>query len=198
MTSAPDIIQHITGMTPNLPCLIPFDAARSSGALVLAQAAQDISGVAPDFVKQFMVMLAYVLGLSALAGGGYLLGKKGTKGNPLNVDATVSETPTHAPQSAVDELRASMAAMARENLREHNAHRDAIAKLIESGSQREMNILGAIHDLKNTVTRETLDELKDIHERLNPLEAACAALKEAVDNLKVNVATLWQRVFKRA
>lgn len=187
------ILTH--GLTPNSPFVSLFAGDWLAGAFILAQAAQDISGVRSDFVKDFMIMTAYVLGLGALAGGGYLLGKKGTKGNPVSVDATVSETPTHAPQSAVDELRANMAAFARENLREHNAHRDAIAKLIDSGNQRETNILRAIHDLQNTVTRETLDELKDIHERLNPLEAMCAALKEAVDNLKVNVATMWQRVF---
>lgn len=170
----------------------------SSFAFVLAQAAQDISGVPPVFVKDYMTMTGFVLGMAALAGGGYMLGKKGTKNNPLNVDATVSETPAHAPQSAVDELRANMAALARENLREHNAHREAIARLIESGNQRETNILRAIHELQTTVTRETLDELKDIHERLNPLEAMVAALKEAVDSIKINVATLWQRVFKRA
>lgn len=165
---------------------------------VLGQAAQDISKVDPFFVKDFMTMTAFCLGVLALAGGGYLLGKKGTKGNPVSVDATVSETPTHAPQSAVDDLRATIASMARENLREHNAHRDAIAELIKAGSHRETNILKAIHELRTTVTRETLDELKDIHQRLNPLESAVAGLKEAVEGLKSSVATLWQRVFKRA
>jgi hypothetical protein len=163
----------------------------------IAQAAQDISHVPSEFIKHFLTMLAYVLGLGALAGGGYLLGRKGTKTNPLNVDATVSEATEHAPMTAVDELRQHIESMGRENLREHNAHRAAITQLIENGCKRETNILKAIHDLQNAITRDTLKEVKDLHERINPLEQMTAALKEAVDNLKSTVATLWSRAFKR-
>jgi hypothetical protein len=165
----------------------------------LAQSSPDISSVPADFVKNFLIMFGFV----TIGAGAYIFGRRGSKGSPMHieqpvsVDATVSAAPVHAHQSAVDELRQRMEAMARENMREHNAHRDTLRALLERGNERETSILNAIHDLQTTLTRDTLDELKDIHNRLNPLEAAVSMLKEAVENIKTNIGALWARVFAK-
>ena len=207
MTSALDTLITITGMTPNLPCLIPFDAARSSGALVLAQAAQDISSVPADFVKNFIIMFGFV----TIGAGAYMFGRRGSKGNPMHleqpvsVDANVSHAPVYAHQVAVDKLRSDMEARTRENLRQHEDSAKQLATVIEAGNQRQLTILNALTEMEQRMTRSFLDELKDIHERLNPLSEQTASNKTAIEGIQGRlqhlwemIQSLWSHVFRKA
>jgi hypothetical protein len=130
--------------------------------LLLAQSAQDISSVPADDVKSFFIMLAFVLGLAALGGGGYILGKRGTKADPIHVhqpvkvDATTRAAAEHAHQSELDELRALFENERQANMEEHKSHRAALAAMLQQitdkGNSRELNIINAINEAKDSIT----------------------------------------------
>lgn len=154
---------------------------------MLAQAAQDISSVSPDFVKQFMIMFAYALGLITLASGGYWIGRKGTKGNPisieqpLGVDATVTQAPVYAHHSELEKLRQHIDAVARENLRQHQTAASQLQDVINAGHERQTTILSALGSMETRMAALLSKETKEITDRLNPLcekvASHCALIK---------------------
>lgn len=154
---------------------------------MLAQAAQDISSVDANFVKQFMIMFAYALGLLALGGGGYMLGRKGTKGNPisieqpLGVEATVTHAPIYAHKSELEAVKADIEHRTRENLRAQTEAAKALQTLLTAGSQREMNLMGALTEMEQRISALMSKETKEITDRLNPLcekvASHCALIK---------------------
>lgn len=206
MTSALDIINLIQGMTPYLPCSHPFVAAWSSGAFVLGQTPPDISSVPADFVKSFLIMFAFVLAL----GGGVIWGRRGSKGSPMHikqpvaVDANVSHAPVYAHQSAVEKLRADMEARTRENLRQHEESAKQLAAVIEAGNERLQSMLNALHEMETRMTKATIDEVRSLHERINPIAEACAThradikgLSDRLQHLWEMVQNLWAQVFRK-
>lgn len=174
---------------------------------MLLQAATDISGVPAEFVKNFMVMLAFVFGI----GGGILLSRRGTKHDPLSieqplsVDATVNHPPEYARQTQLDKLRADMEARIRESLKQHEQHSARLTEVIEAGQARSEKILAALADMETRMTSATLRELKDIHERLNPIAEnvaghaqAIKGLDDRIKHLWEMIQTLWAQVFRKA
>lgn len=194
----------LNGLSCNSPFAGLFAGDGLAGVFILAQSAQDISSVDPNFVKQFMTMLAYVLGVAALAGVGYVAGRKGTKGNPISIEspmdvnANVTHAPIHAHQSAVDELRQRMEALERANLNEHKAHREALAtsfaELLAKGNARELSILTGQHEMETRMTTSILGVLNDIHDKMGPLSERVAGHSKAIQAIKEDLNRLWELV----
>lgn len=163
---------------------------------MLLQAATDISGVPAEFVKNFIVMLVFVFG----GFGGWTLARRGTKQNPLSietplsVDATVSHAPEYARQAALEKLRADMEARTRESLKQHEQHSARLTEVIEAGQARSEKILAALADMETRMTSATLRELKDIHERLNPIAENVAGHAQAIKGLDDRIKHLWEMV----
>lgn len=203
MTSASTILT--LGVTSNFPFASLFAGNGEVGAFVLAQSA-DISSVPADFVKYFFTMLAFCAALW----GGVTIGRRGSKGSPLHVeqpvsvDANVSHAPVYAHQAAVDKLRADMEARTRENLRQHEEASKALTANIHEGQKRMETILNALHDMETRMTSNMLEEIKGLHQRINPLSEQTAANKSAIEGLKErsshlweNIQQLWQQVFRK-
>lgn len=154
--------------------------------LLTAQAGADIGDVPADFVKNFMLMLAFVGGLS----GAWWLGRRGTKGQPVeigqpvSVDASVTHTPVYARQDEVVAIRADIERRTRENLRQHQETAKQLDELKKAGNDRMQALLGALHEMENRMTAATLKELKDIHTRLNPVAEKVAAHEQAIGMIK--------------
>lgn len=163
---------------------------------MIAQTATDISSVPADFVKNFLIMLAFM-------GGGVVIGRLvrlGGKRDPLNieqplsVDASVTHAPEFARQAALDKLRADMEARTRENLRQHEEHSSRLAEIIAAGHERQEKILSALSDMETRMTSATLKELKDIHARLNPMGENVAAHGQAIKGIDDRLKHLWEMV----
>jgi hypothetical protein len=163
---------------------------------MIAQATTDISSVPADFVKNFLIMLAFVFGGSL----GVLFARKGTKKDPLSieqplsVDASVTHAPEFARQTALDKLRADMEARTRENLRQHDEHSSRLAEIITAGHERQERILSALSEMETRMTQATLKELKDIHQRLNPLAESTAGHAQAIKGLDDRIKHLWEMI----
>ncbi len=168
--------------------------------------AQDISTVPADFVKYFFMMVAFAGALY----GGISIGRRGSKGSPLHVeqpvsvDANVTHAPVYAQQSALDKLRADMEARTRENLRQHEEASKALAANVQKGQERMETILGALHEMETRFTENVLKEIKDIHQRLNPLAEQTAshgstikALEGRIQHLWEMIQSLWAQVFAK-
>lgn len=174
---------------------------------LIAQSTPDISGVPADFVKSFLIMFAFM----AAIGGGVAIGRRGSKASPLHleqpvaVDANVSHAPVYAHQAALEKLRADMEARTRENLRQLEEHSSRLSEIINAGHERQQTILKALSEMESRMTTATLRELKDIHDRLNPMGENVAAHGQAIKDLTGRlqhlwemIQTLWSHVFRKA
>ena len=107
----------------------------------------NISGVPADFVKYFMMMLIGLGGLWL----GYRKGQtsKGTRDDPMHIDQPlkITKKPVYAHKEEVDALR------------------DALAVALDKGNERRVEIISTIH----AAERRTIGEMKDLHQRLNPI-----------------------------
>lgn len=163
---------------------------------MILQAATDISGVPAEFVKNFLHMVGFLAGL----GGGVLLARRGTKKDPLTIETplSVEASVTHAPEFArkteVEKMRADMDARTRENLRQHAEHSSRLGQIIAAGHERQEKILKALADMETRMTTATLKELKDIHERLNPMGERVAAHEQAIKGLDERLRHLWEMI----
>lgn len=163
---------------------------------MLLQATSDISGIPAEFVKNFIHMMLVLSGL----GGGIWLSRRGTKKDPLSieqplaVDASIKHAPEFARKTDVDKLRADMEARTRENLRQHEEHSFRLGEIISAGHERQEKILKALADMETRMTTATLKELKDIHERLNPMGERVAAHEQAIKGLDDRIKHLWEMI----
>jgi hypothetical protein len=167
--------------------------------------ASDISGVPAEYVKNFFIMLAFVIGLWAAHRKGTQA--KGTKAEPLNIAMPVDVR--HVEDFALkketnvelEKLGGTIQAMARENLRQHEQAGQRIQSVIKAGSEREGSIINAMHEMETRFTKLMLAEMKTIHERLNPLSqivashtTGIAALEQRLSDLWGQVQQLWTRI----
>lgn len=152
---------------------------------LLAQSTPDISSVPAEFVKNWWVML--------LAFGGmwlaYRKGKQGTKADPISIEQPLEVR-------TVKSLDEKIAAIARENLRQHNATAERINKVIQGGEERATTILGALHAMETRMTQATLKEIKDIHERLNPVAQRVEGHHSDIKHINSRYAEVWQSLCK--
>ena len=162
---------------------------------LLAQA-QDISSVSPDFVKSFMIMLAFVTTL----GGGVYFGRRGSQGSPMHVaqpigiTATVTPAPVYAQQSALDAVKSDIERRTRENLRQHEENSKHLATALEAGNERLQSMLTALHDMETRMTKATLSEIRSLHERINPLGEMAASHKSEIKGLNDRIQHLWEMI----
>lgn len=167
----------------------------------------DISHVPAEFVKNFLIMFAFV----TVGAGAFLFGRRGSKGSPIhveqpvNVDAKVTNAPVFAHQSALDALRRDMDTRNRENLRLYEDQAAKMAEIIKAGYERQETILKALNDMESRMTSATLEELKDIHIRLNPIGEKVAAHEQAIkeqggriQHLWEMIQSLWAQVFRKS
>ncbi len=113
----------------------------------------DISSVPAEFVKYFLIMMMF-------AGGLYLAHRKGmqasgTKAEPVNI-----AQPLEVKQQAQYAHRADVEHMKKE-----------VQRIMEAGDERRVEIIEAINESE----RRTLVELRELHQRLNPVAEACKA-----------------------
>lgn len=173
----------------------------------LAQAAQDISSVPADFVKNFLIMFAFC----TVGAGAYIFGRRGSAGSPMHieqpvsVDANVSHAPVYAHKSELDAIKKDIENRSRENLRQHEDNRDQLAAVIAAGNDRLQSMLTALHDMESRMTTATLSEIRSLHERINPLaekvsanEQALQGTKDRIQHLWEMIQQLWSHVFRKA
>lgn len=163
---------------------------------MLAQAAQDISSVPAEFVKNFLIMFAFC----TVGAGAYIFGRRGSKGNPLHieqplgVDATVTHAPVYAHQTALDKLRADMESRTRENLRQHEENSKHLTAALEAGNERLQSMLTALHDMETRMTTATVTEIAKLHVRINPLGEMLAGHKSEIKGLNDRMQHLWEMI----
>lgn len=156
----------------------------------------DIGGVPADFVKSFLIMMAFMGAL----GGGVIWGRRGSKGSPMHieqpvsVDATVSHAPVYAHQTSLEKLRADMESRTRENLRQHEENSKHLTAALEAGNERLQSMLTALHEMETRMTTATLSEIRGLHERINPLSEMSASNKTAIDGLQGRMQHLWEMI----
>lgn len=159
-----------------------------------------VSGVPAEFVKYFIMMV--------MAGAGMWYAHKrgmqasGTKADPLSIaqPLDVRAVPDHAikgdTQNELKSLDDKITASARENLRQHNATAERIHQISKAGEDRSAVILKALHEMETRMTTATLREIKDIHERLNPVAESVRGHEESIKHLNTRVAEVWAWVCK--
>lgn len=161
-----------------------------------AQSGADISTVPADFVKHFMIMAAFLAGM----GGAWWWGKRGTKGQPMeigqpvSVDASVTHAPVYAQRAEVDAIKTDIERRTRENLRQHEETARVIGELRQAGNDRMQTLLKALAEMETRMTRATLDELKDIHTRLNPVAEMSASHTATLKSLEGRISHLWEMI----
>ena len=163
---------------------------------MLLQSISDLSGVPAEFIKNFIILTMVFGGF----GGGWVLARRGTKRDPLSIDqplsveASVTHAPEYARQTALEKLRADMEARTRESLKQHEQHSARLTEVIEAGQARSEKILAALAEMETRMTSATLRELKDIHERLNPIAENVAGHAQAIKGLDDRIKHLWEMV----
>lgn len=152
---------------------------------MLAQSSPGVGDVPADFVKHFIIMLMSIVGMWIA----YKKGQKGTKAEPLSIEQPLEVR-------TVKSLDEKIAAIARENLRQHNATAERINKVIQGGEDRASTILSALHAMETRMTTATLKEIKDIHERLNPVAERVNGHHEAIKRIDIRCGELWDWICK--
>lgn len=159
---------------------------------LLAQASSGITAVPADFIKYLVICL----GFGASLWFGYRKGgaAKGTREEPVNIaqPLEVRQAPEWASSTELESLEARMEAMARENLRQHNAHAERLNASIQAGSERENTIIKALHEMEARMTAATIKEIKDIHQRLNPVAEQTQSNSSAIKAQETRLADMWQ------
>jgi hypothetical protein len=167
---------------------------------MITLASPDVSGVPAEFVKYFVMM--------CMAGAGMWYAHKrgmqanGTKSDPVSIaqPLDVRTVPDHAIKGDTREelksLDEKITASARENLRQHNATAERINQVIKAGEDRMSTFLNALHAMESRMTTATLKEIKDIHERLNPVAEKVQGHHESIKHLNTRVAELWTWICK--
>lgn len=180
----------------NLPLISLYAFEGFEGVLMIGQSSPDIGGVPADFVKYFLMMTAFVV-----AGvGGVFWGKRGSKGSPLHIEqplgvkGEISQAPVYAQQSALEALRKDVDARTRENIRQHEAAAKALADNITQGHNRMVTILGALNEMETRMTSNMLEQIKGLHQRINPLDAQCASHKTAIEGIQSRIQHLWEMI----
>jgi hypothetical protein len=159
----------------------------------IAQSTPSINAVPADFVKSFLIMTAFLAAL----GGGVFWGRRGSRGTPMQVDANVSDAPSYAHASDLEKVQQKIDGMTRENLREHEAVRKQVADSITKGSERMERILTELSAMEGRMTKAMLHEVKDLHNRVNPLAEKVAAHETLLGWIQTRLVAIWDGLMAR-
>lgn len=158
--------------------MLPFIFAEATG----------LESVPADFLKYFIsVVVAAVLVWAAYRKGRASGGNKGDPfhlAQPVEVKAHVEFAVKHDTERRfsafaheLEEVRSQMEARRREGLRQYEAIAKQHVETLKAGSERETTLLNAIHNMETRLSGSFLKELKDVHQRLNPVAEEMAAMK---------------------
>jgi hypothetical protein len=162
----------------------------------------DISAVPPDFVKWWMIMLAFAVSAGMFGLGTYYSSKKssGTAEDPVHFKNPVITSPApifaekKGTDAAITAINAKVEAMARENVRAHQATANKLNEQIQGGHNRGVEILRALNEMETRITKGVIDECKEIHKRLNPLEKQVGEHEMSISALNTRCREIWERV----
>jgi gas vesicle protein len=171
----------------------------------LAQAqvhSQGLGEVPADFVKWFVVCSAFFAGLYFA----YRKGQQGGKADPLHIDQPLAITrhPEYAPKretrTELDAIKADINARYRECMRVQDAAAKEVTQrldvLSQAGAKRGDDILKEIHAMEGRITQAVLKEVKDLHNRINPLAENVKGHATAIESLQTFVEKIWAHIFK--
>lgn len=143
----------------------------SSLSILLAQSYPNISGVDADFVKNFLLMTAFVGTLGLTGYMSYHRGRKqsGSSTEPVHVAQPMHVQPSeaHAVSQALKEIHKQMEAMQ------------------DSGREREMRINKEIHAMH-----------QDLRDRIEPIAQKVAAHESTLSWIKEQIAKFWDALDK--
>jgi DNA repair exonuclease SbcCD ATPase subunit len=144
--------------------------------------AADLGDTPADFVKWGLVLISFLISNYVM-----LRRAQGTRESPVHVQSPleVQEKVQYADKAEMErelrDIESKVESMARENLRAHNAVQQQVQNVMSKGEERAERILKALHDMETRLTTATLAEIKDLHQRINPLsgkvEAHSASLR---------------------
>ena len=141
----------------------------SSLSILLAQSYPNISGVDGDFVKNFLLMTAFIGTLGLTGYMSYHKGRKqsGSSTEPVHVAQPMHVQPSeaHAVSQALKEIRAE------------------IATLKDSGRERELRIKDEIHAMH-----------KDLRDRMEPIASKQAGHESTMTWLKDQLRQIWEAI----
>ncbi|MBB5033158.1 hypothetical protein [Prosthecobacter vanneervenii] len=162
--------------------------------MITLASSTDISSVPADFVKYFMIMVGFVItGLLAYRKG---TAAKGTKDEPLNVaqPLEVKKRTEYArkeeTQSELDKLENTLNAMNRESVRQAQHTSEELASVAKAGAEREGRLMQAVHDMEKRFTQLMINEVKGLHDRLNPVSESVAGHKASLAGHETRLASL--------
>lgn len=137
--------------------------------------AADLDGTPAEFVKWALVFVSFLISNWVM-----LRKAQGTKADPVHVQSPleISQAPRWAEKAEMEkelrDIEGKVEAMARENLRAHNNVQSQVQELMKQGQKRAETILQAMHDMETRISSATLKEVKDLHQRVNPLSEEVA------------------------
>lgn len=158
----------------------------------------NINEVPADFVKNFILMLAFVAGAGGVGFFCYHRGRKqsGSATEPVHV-AQPLEVKRHKEYAHKDDMdsefarmREQITSMSRENIRQHRVSEDKLQALLSAGSKRGEDIMAALHNMETRIVKTTLGELKDIHQRINPIERQLGEHEGKIKSLTTAIAEI--------
>jgi hypothetical protein len=162
-----------------------------ASSFLLADA--DISSVPADYVKNFLIMAGFFAALTF----GHVWGRKGRREDPVHIHQPLKvrkDTEYALKEETAHELKSldeRIESMARENLRAHSAAQQSLAKVIEAGEHRSAKILSALHDMEQRMTASMIAEVKDVHNRINPIAEKLAAHDGLIDWIQTRLTAIW-------
>jgi hypothetical protein len=172
-----------------------------ASSLSIMADAVDISSVPADYVKNFLIMAAFVLGVM-------LAHKAGTKAagsaadplhlnSPLDIREAVSFADKKGTAQSLQKIEETIQALTRENLRQHNASAAQIAGIIAAGEQRSTKILSSLASTEARMMSALMKELQGMHERVNPLAERVAASAQLIEWIKGQLQWLHDQLVTR-
>ena len=155
----------------------------------------DISGVPPDFVKNFLVMLGFALAIW----GGRAWGRRGRKEDPLHLHQPleVKASDEVARKSELSQLRKDFENFRAENQAQHQAAvtagQNRVTALSEFFDQETKEIVARVERLQESVTEKLDREFKALHEKLNKVALQAASDHTDILNVKERLGDLTER-----
>lgn len=156
---------------------------------LLATDLPDLSGVPAEFIKAFLMTAGFIVIIvlqirnSTRSAGGAAHDPVHI-GQPVQVQHVDQFAPKQETAKAIADINDKVEAMTRENLRQHNDTAKRLAAVLEKGEARRADILQAIHDVEMRITNATLREIRELHQRLNPLAEAVSKHTAHLDALR--------------
>lgn len=146
---------------------------------MLLASSSDISSVDPLFVKNFLILVGWLVTTGGAIWAGRAWGRKGRSDDPLHLKQPVEIRKASEPakKGDVEALRQSVAALS-------GAVHGIKTDLLTKGNEREQRIVEKVHAEANDIREKQSRQVADIHRRINEEMTKNAKHAEAIENLK--------------